>query len=124
MRPAQLLEARVFRFGHANEVTHRKIPSPGITNRLVSSLQQRTPDLDPNVVIFAGARLRAIIYPAGIEGAPLACNQVLDAEFYAAVEVAVLTIVGSATMEWKNTKGAKAGRGCMRSQTILAVLSD
>lgn len=81
------------------------------TNRLISSLQEQTPDLDPNVVVSAGATgFRGTVSPEDLEGVLFAYNQALVAAFYVAVAMAVLTIVGSAMVEWKNVKAAKADR--------------
>ena len=78
------------------------------TNRLVDGLKSAAPGLDPNIVLNVGATtLRSAVPAQYIEGVLLAYNKALTDCYYVSLAMACLTIIGSASMEWKSVKGKK-----------------
>lgn len=76
------------------------------SNRLLSGLAEVVPELDSNVVLEAGATslknvIEAELYPAVLQ----VYNDALVGTFYVATAMAALSIIGSASLEWKSVKG-------------------
>jgi hypothetical protein len=82
-------------------------------NKLLSSLHDHVPNLDPEIVIGSGATgfRKAVddIDPRSLPGVLLAYNEAITSLFIVAVVMACLTMVGSLGMEWRSVKGNKDG---------------
>lgn len=82
------------------------------TNKLVEGLAEYVPGLDPDVVLSTGATsIQSTIDKAQLPGVTLAYNNALTHAFLVAAVMAALTIIGSATIEWKSVKGKKIEMG-------------
>ncbi|MCJ1299880.1 MFS sugar transporter [Hypocenomyce scalaris] len=78
------------------------------TNRLISNLVARVPDVDPQIVVNAGATsLAETIGAKDIREVLVAYNSAITQTWYVSVAMASLTIIGSLSMEWKSVKGKK-----------------
>jgi len=78
------------------------------SNKLVEGLKQYAPGIDPNIVLSTGATsIQQTIDKADLHGVTLAYNNALTQTFLVAAVMAALTIIGSATIEWKSVKGKK-----------------
>ncbi|KAI9808246.1 MAG: MFS sugar transporter [Sarcosagium campestre] len=78
------------------------------TNRLVAGLLEAAPGLDPTIVLNVGATSIKNAVPAKfLEGTLLAYNRALTETYYVAVAMSCLTIIGSASIEWKSVKGKR-----------------
>ncbi|CAK5272432.1 unnamed protein product [Mycena citricolor] len=77
-------------------------------NKLVTGLAKYVPDLDPNVVLSAGATAVRSNVPADkLAGVLLAYSDALDSAFYVAVAMSALSIIGCLAIEWKSVKAKK-----------------
>lgn len=77
-------------------------------NKLLQGLHASVPDLDPAIVISAGAtNLVKLVPAADLDKVLVAYNDTLTQVFYVAVAMGALSIIGSALMEWKSVKGQK-----------------
>lgn len=66
------------------------------------------PDLDPNIVLNAGATTLTKTVPAEyLTGVRVAYNNAIMNCFYVATAMAVLSIFGALAFEWKSVKGKK-----------------
>jgi hypothetical protein len=81
------------------------------SNKLISGVAQHAPGLDPTVVLTVGATniqsYLAETAPQYLSGVILAYNEALTKAFTVATAMAALSIIGSATIEWKSVKGKK-----------------
>ena len=78
------------------------------TNRLLSNLVERVPNVDPSIVLSVGATsLKDLFTGSDLEGVILAYNKALIQTFYVSVAMGALSIFGSLPMEWKSVKGKK-----------------
>lgn len=78
------------------------------TNRLLSNITARVPDVDSGVVLSVGATsLKDLFSGADLQGIIVAYNRALVQTFYVAVAMAALSIIGALGMEWKSVKGKK-----------------
>ena len=78
------------------------------TNRLLSNLAARVPDVDPKIVLSTGATsLAKAIGAKDLAQVLLAYNSAIMQTWYVSVAMASLTIIGSLLMEWKSVKGKK-----------------
>jgi hypothetical protein len=77
-------------------------------NRLLANVIRVVPDINPELVISAGATsFRNVIPSQYIAGVQIAYNEAIVNTFYVAVAMASLSIFGSALLEWKSVKGKK-----------------
>lgn len=78
------------------------------TNRLVSELVARIPNIDPQVVLRMGAtNLKNTVSGANLLAVLEAYNQALTQAFYVSVAMAVLSIIGALGTRWVSIKGKK-----------------
>ncbi|KAK3116566.1 MFS sugar transporter [Teratosphaeriaceae sp. CCFEE 6253] len=78
------------------------------TNTLLQNLKKAVPNLDPAVVLATGATsLKDVISSEYLPGVQVAYNKSLQNTFYVAVAMSVVSIFGSALLEWKSVKGKK-----------------
>jgi hypothetical protein len=78
------------------------------TNKLVQGLEEYVPNVDPNSVLSIGATsIQQTIAKADLAGVTLAYNNALTQALLVAAAMAALTIIGSATIEWKSVKEKK-----------------
>ncbi|KAH7134075.1 major facilitator superfamily domain-containing protein [Dactylonectria macrodidyma] len=76
------------------------------TNKLIEKIQEYVPDLDPSVVIQAGAtNIREVIRAEWLSDVIRAYNDALNVAFLVGAATASATIVGAALTEWKSVKG-------------------
>jgi hypothetical protein len=79
------------------------------TNRLISGLAQYTPGLDPKIILTTGATsIQSTTDPKYLAGVTLAYNEALVKAFTLATAMAAISIIGSATIEWKSMVKSKA----------------
>lgn len=80
------------------------------TNKLLSSLRQAVPQLDPAIILATGATdLRTTVHPDLIHAVIVTYNGSLIHVFYLATGLACLTILGSLGMQWRSVKEKKDG---------------
>lgn len=78
------------------------------TNSLLRNVQTIVPNLDPMVVLAAGATTLQKEIPAQyLAGVREAYNSAITDTFYVGVTTAALSIIGALAMEWKSIKGKK-----------------
>lgn len=81
------------------------------TNRLVTNLGIRAPDVPTELVLRTGATsLKDAVLkinPNLLPGVLVAYNDALAQTFYVSLAIACLSIIGSAVVEWKSVKGKK-----------------
>jgi hypothetical protein len=81
------------------------------SNKLISGVAQHAPGLDPEIVLSVGAtNIQSYLTenaPQYLSGVILAYNEALVKAFTVAAAMAALSIIGSATVEWKSVKGKK-----------------
>jgi hypothetical protein len=81
------------------------------SNKLLSGVAQHAPGLDPTLVLTVGAtNIQSYLAekaPQYLSGVVLAYNEALIKAFTVATAMAALSIIGSATIEWKSVKGKK-----------------
>ena len=81
------------------------------SNKLISGVAQYAPGLDPKLVLSVGAtNIQSYLTekaPQYLSGVILAYNEALVKAFTVAATMAALSIIGSATIEWKSVKGKK-----------------
>jgi hypothetical protein len=81
------------------------------SNKLINGVVQHAPGLDPTVVLSVGAtNIQSYLIetaPQYLSGVILAYNEALTDAFTVATAIAALSIIGSATIEWKSVKGKK-----------------
>ena len=78
------------------------------TNRLLSNLMSRVPNVDPGLVLKTGATsLAHTIDPKYLSGVLFAYNKALTQTYYVSVAMACLSMIGALGMEWKSVKGKK-----------------
>lgn len=76
------------------------------TNKLLSNLEAIVPDLNPAIVLAAGAtNLKNVVDPKDLSGVLTAYNGAIVNCFYVSVALAVVSIFGAVFMEWKSVKG-------------------
>jgi MFS family permease len=76
--------------------------------RLVSNLLKQVPDLDPQVVISAGATgLRKVVSAQDYPAVLLAYNDALIKAFQIGLILSCLSAIGAAAVEWKSVKDKK-----------------
>lgn len=76
------------------------------TNKLLSNLEAIVPDLNPAVVLAAGAtNLKNVVDPKDLSGVLTAYNGAIVNCFYVSVALAVVSGFGAVFMEWKSVKG-------------------
>lgn len=77
-------------------------------NALISQLEAVVPDLDPSVVIRAGAtNIKNVVPAADLSGVIVAYNTAIMHTFYVGLAMAVVSILGAVALEWKSVKGKK-----------------
>ena len=80
-------------------------------NKLISGVAHYAPGLDPTIVLTVGAtNIQSYLAekaPQYLSGVILAYNDALVKAFTVATAMAALSIIGSATIEWKSVKGKK-----------------
>lgn len=78
------------------------------TNKLISGLIEYAPGLDPRIVLSTGATsIQSTTNPKYLAGVTLAYNDALVRAFTVATAMAAISIIGSATIEWKSVKKSK-----------------
>jgi hypothetical protein len=81
------------------------------SNKLISGVAQYAPGLDPKLVLTVGAtNIQSYLAenaPQYLTGVILAYNEALVKAFTVATAMAAISIIGSATVEWKSVKGKK-----------------
>jgi hypothetical protein len=76
--------------------------------RLVSNLLKQVPDLDPQIVISAGATgLRKVVSAQDYPAVLLAYNDALIKAFQIGLILSCLSAIGAAAVEWKSVKDKK-----------------
>jgi hypothetical protein len=82
------------------------------SNKLVQGLAEFVPTLDPSIVLTTGATsIQQTIAKQYLPGVTLAYNNALTQAFLVACIMSALTLIGSATIEWKSVKGKKIEMG-------------
>ncbi|PMD24864.1 putative HC-toxin efflux carrier [Hyaloscypha hepaticicola] len=82
------------------------------TNKLVANLAKYAPEINPDIVLSTGATsIQQTISKASLPGVTLAYNNALTHAFLVSAIMAVLTLIGSAAIEWKSVKGKKIEMG-------------
>ncbi len=85
-----------------------------LQSRLIAQLQAMVPEVDPAVVISAGAsnlvQSMGMVYPQYVDEILQAYCKALQAVFLVPVILAVLSILGTVLVEWKSVKKNKADR--------------
>jgi hypothetical protein len=82
------------------------------TTTLISSLREYVPDLDPQIVLDAGATsIQQTIGKEYLAGVILAYNDAATRAFLAGTIMASLTIVRALAIEWKSVKGTPKVKG-------------
>lgn len=80
-------------------------------NKLLSSLHNHVPNLNPEIIIGSGAagfrKPVDDVDPRSLPGVLLAYNEAITSVFIVAVVMACLTMMGSLGMEWRSVKGKK-----------------
>ena len=76
-------------------------------NKLVSSLKELVPQVDPNVVLATGATSIQKTFSKYIVGVTQSYSEALTNAFYVAVAMAAISTIGAVFMEWKSVKGKK-----------------
>lgn len=80
-------------------------------NELVDGLKH-VPGVEPSMVAKTGAtELRNVVNSADINAVMLAYNDALDKVFTASLALACLSLIGAASMEWKNIKPELGQKG-------------
>lgn len=75
-------------------------------NRLASSVQDRAPSLDPSAVLDGGATVIRDQVPARLLPDVLeAYSHALTQTFYVCVAMSALSLLGSASLQWKSIRG-------------------
>ena len=78
------------------------------TNRLVSNLVSRVPNVDPGLVLKTGATsLARAIDSKYLSGVLYAYNKALTQTYYVSLAMACLSMIGALGMEWKSVRGKK-----------------
>lgn len=78
------------------------------SNRLLIDVSKVVPDLNPEVVISAGAtNLKTAIATGDYANVLIAYNLALQSTYYVAVALSALSIFGAVFIEWKSVKGKK-----------------
>jgi len=76
--------------------------------KLISGLAEYAPGLDPRIVLSTGATsIQSTTDPKYLAGVTLAYNEALVKAFTVAAAMAAISIIGSATIEWKSVKKGK-----------------
>lgn len=74
--------------------------------KLVSGLRSSVPELDPGIIVAAGATsFRQSIDARFLPAVLVAYNEALVRAFIVALVLSCLTVIGSAFVEWKSVKG-------------------
>jgi hypothetical protein len=82
------------------------------TNQLYKNLAKAVPDLDPAIVVKAGAtQLQHQVPVQFLPKVLLAYNDALTQTWYVALALAVLSAFGAAVVQWKSVKGKKIQMG-------------
>lgn len=77
-------------------------------NKLLEYLQQQVPNLNPLIVLAAGAtELKNIISATELPGVLIAYNDAITVTLYIPTAMAALSIFGALVMEWRSVKGKK-----------------
>ena len=78
------------------------------TNQLLKNLRTVVPDLNPAIVLRAGATdLKFAVPKQYLAGVLNAYNLTLTDTFYVSVAAGALSIIGAVFVEWKSMKGKK-----------------
>ncbi|KAJ7200941.1 major facilitator superfamily transporter [Mycena haematopus] len=78
------------------------------TNKLVSGLLSKVPDVSPALVLSSGATsLKDNVPSQYLSDVLLVYNDALAAAFYVAIAMSGLSLFGSLAVEWRNIKGKK-----------------
>ena len=82
------------------------------TNRLVSSLKEHAPAVDPKSVLDGGAAGLGTRFAADVlQGIVLSWNEALTRTFVVAAAMGAFTVIGAAFVEWKSVKGKQIDMG-------------
>ncbi|KAI1459138.1 putative efflux pump [Annulohypoxylon moriforme] len=82
------------------------------SNKLVQELAANVPDLDPSVVLAAGAtNLQHTLSPEVIPKVILSYSNALTTAFVVGTALCAFTVFGSAAIEWKSVKGKNIEAG-------------
>jgi MFS family permease len=82
------------------------------SNKLLEDLAKYAPSIDPNIILKTGATsIQQTIDKADLPGVTLAYNNALTQAFLVACIMVALSLIGSATIEWKSVKGKKIEMG-------------
>jgi hypothetical protein len=77
-------------------------------NRLIGNLRGSVPDVDPLIVLAAGATgLESAVPAADRAGVLQSYNDALTTTLYVPTAMAAVSILGAVVMEWKSVKGKK-----------------
>ncbi|ESK95105.1 major facilitator superfamily transporter [Moniliophthora roreri MCA 2997] len=80
------------------------------SNKLASGIAEHVPDLNPGVILGAGATsLKYVVPEQFLERVIQVYNDALVSAYYVSIAMACLTLVGALSVEWKNMK--KSGNG-------------
>lgn len=78
------------------------------TNSLLKNVKAIVPDVDPTIVLDAGATtLQKVIPSQYLAGVRQAYNDSITDTFYVGVAMGAVSIVGALALEWKSIKGKK-----------------
>jgi hypothetical protein len=78
------------------------------STQLLKNLRNVVPDLDPTIVLQAGATTLVQKVPAEfLRGVRLAYNDSIMSAFLVATAMAVVSVLGSVAFQWKSVKGKK-----------------
>ncbi|KAJ7250375.1 DHA14-like major facilitator [Mycena rebaudengoi] len=76
------------------------------SNKLASGLVAQVPNLDPRIILNAGAtNLRAAVDPQYLPAVISVYNQALVSSYYVSIAMACLSLIGALAVEWKSVKG-------------------
>ena len=76
------------------------------SNKLIDSIEELVPGLDPATIVNSGATgFRKIVSEADLPGVIMSYNNALTQTFIACAALAALSVVGALAVEWKSVKG-------------------
>ncbi|KAF1953927.1 MFS transporter [Byssothecium circinans] len=76
------------------------------TNQLIKNLASVVPDMNPQLVLSAGATgIKSVVPQQFLGGVLVAYNKTLTQTFYVSVATAALSILGASVVQWKSMKG-------------------
>lgn len=104
--------ALVFFFNSLGGAVSLAIAQNVFINGLAKNVPKYAPDVDPRVVISAGATfVRQVVKPESLPGVLEAYTKAITGAFLISIVVGAIAFVISLGMEWKSVKGKKIAMG-------------